>query len=295
MLSQRYSIIAGVVFRTLLLSSVFLFLSCGHDSYDRCSDIGLTAKVMSGTECGEIERSPVVRLELREDGDKKGYCSGSVITSTAILSAAHCVHDIDAVRVRVGGETIESKEFYKHPDSDIDDEYINDPGNDVAIIILPRPVNVAPLAILRSRIIEEGEEFSIFGYGVSEDDTDTDDLRSGRMDADEVESDYIESQYTDDSSSVCFGDSGGPATVRPVRDGDGPVAIVGVASAVSFPSIIDNPLVPGLPTQGVFPGPLPFPLMGDSCPDDTYTFHASVQTDSVKAFIDSHVSGVMYK
>jgi len=271
-----------------LLVALVSQISCDSDSQDACSDIGLNSKIMQGTKCEE-NGSPVVLLELREDGDKAGYCSGTIIGERAVLSAAHCVHDIDSVKVSVGNEKIESFTFYEHPEAEIDDQYIEDPANDLSVIILPRSAGVRSLPILKSRSLFEGEEFSIFGYGISDNGDDDKDLRSGLMNADEIEDGHIESEYTDSKSSICFGDSGGPAIVTEGGDAS-TAAIVGVASAISQ-SIIPgggDGIIPGLPLQGAF-GPLPFPIFGSSCSEGDRTFHASVQTEEAINFIQRYV------
>lgn len=274
----------------ILVALSVLVAACGSDSkQDACSNIGLPSKIMSGTRCGDEQRSSVVLLTLYDDGDKKGHCSGSVIGSQAVLTAAHCVHDMDKIRISVGGRDLESREFYKDPESDVDGRQIKDVANDLAIIMLPEAANVPTLPLLVSRQIQEGEEFSIYGYGISDKQKDDKDLRSGTMDADKVKDGYIESEYTDDSSSVCFGDSGGPATLT---DNDDPAttAIVGVASGLSQTLPIPIPPLPGLADREMrFPAPLPLPFFGTSCQEGDRTFHASVQTSSALDFIRSRV------
>jgi hypothetical protein len=194
---------------------------------------------------------------------------------------------MDKIRVKVGGRDLESRQFYKDPNSDVDGQQIKDVANDLAIVILPEDANAPTLPVLVSRQIQENEDFSIYGYGVSDKQEDDKDLRSGTMEADKVKDGYIESEYTDNSSSVCFGDSGGPATLTDNNDPT-TTAIVGVASGLSQALPIPAPPLPGLAAQGLrFPLPLPF--FGTSCQEGDRTFHASTQTSSALEFIRTHV------
>lgn len=273
----------------LILAIAIFAAACGSDSSkDTCSNIGLPSKIVNGTRCGDEERSPVVLLTLFKDGKRRGNCSGTVIGAQAVLTAAHCVYEMEMIRVTVGGQEIEASQFHKHPQADVDSQSIKNVANDLAVITLPQAANVRPLPILVSRQLVANEQFSIYGYGVSNRSGDEKKLRSGNMKADRVRDGYIESEYTSKSSSVCFGDSGGPATLTENDDPE-TTAIVGVASGISQGLPLPLPL-PGLSVQNRnFPVPLPLPFSGNSCQEGDRAYHANVQTDAAMNFIAAHV------
>ena len=245
---------------------------------------------MSGTRCRDDGRSPVVLIELRKDGDRIGYCSGSVIGGRSVLSAAHCVEDVDEVKVRIGGVWQTSKRFVQHPNAKVGDGSIEDPANDLSVINLPEDSGVPPLKLVLSPLIEGGDKFSIYGFGQSEENFDRkEELRSGVMEVTKVRDGYFESYYGDESS-ICFGDSGGPAVLVPNGGKVEEPAIVGVASALSLGLPLPLPIQD---TQAVFsPFPLPFPIFGSSCPKGSKTYHAAVYNPSAVGFITDYVPDV---
>jgi len=263
---------------------------------DACSDLSLVGRVLYGTQCSPESSSPVVELKLFDKhGDEFGRCTGTVIAADRILTAAHCVvDDVKRIRVSVGGENISSSHFVAHPDSDISDNQINSPGKDVAVIHLERETEVSPLPILSTRNFTKGESFSVFGYGLDQ-DGDSSELRSGTMEADEVNSDFFESEHTDTSSGICYGDSGGPAIAQVDQGNDLSSAIVGVASALSPVGLGGIPFLPPPPVPGPFPIPLPFGNSEKDCEVGAVNFHANLQNDSVLRFIEEQSPNTMFR
>ncbi len=276
---------------TSYLLLLLLLTSCAQGGEDSCEDLGLSSlKIMSGTRCGDEERSPVVLIELRKSGDRQGYCSGAIIGRRSVLSAAHCVEDVDEVKVRIGGRWQTSKTFIQHPAAQIDDGSIEDSTNDLSIISIPEDTNIQPLKLARRHLLEKGDEFSIYGFGQSEEVFNRkNELRSGKMEVEKITNGYFESSY-ENESSICFGDSGGPALLLPSGGKVEELAIVGVASALSLGISLPLPIHD---TKAVFsPFPLPFPIFGSSCPKSSKTFHAAVYNQSALDFITNYASDV---
>jgi hypothetical protein len=270
---------------------LFSALACAPRSEDSCEDLSLSSiKIVSGTRCGDEDLSPVVLLELRQDGVRRGYCSGSIIGRRAVLSAAHCVEDMDEIRIKVGGVWRSSRNFVKHPDARVDGGKIEDPTHDLSVIQLPSDHTVQPLKIASSALLAEGDEFSIYGFGQSGELLESgNELRSGRMEAEQIRDGYFESTYSDDSSSICFGDSGGPAILAPSGGKVADPLIVGVASAIS-PALSFPPLLLRRYDEKsiLSPFPLPFPIGGSSCSLGSESFHASVYNQSAIKFIKQY-------
>jgi hypothetical protein len=160
-----------------------------------------------------------------------GYCTGTLISSSVVVTAAHCLDAIPATHVGFGvnGEStpVAVREQHKHPLWD--GSYYS--GHDVAVLLLASEVpGVAPVELgLDAGAAQVGDALRIIGYG-----HDTAPLNTGfglkrqaavsaGVGTDEL---FIEVKEAD-GTQTCFGDSGGPA--MQVGD-DGVERIVGVTS-----------------------------------------------------------------
>lgn len=208
-------------------------------SQNACSVLGLSArvlKVVGGTECGDLERSPVVRVEtLNENTNQVFACTGTLVAPDAVLTAAHCFTNSPELVVVVAGEAanpqiVNARSIHLHPGYR---EGADAAFNDVAIIKLKSSLSPAPVALGISREVESGEVLSIFGFGRSEaNDGDDFDLRSGQMRVSTVSENHIGANYGGDGSNTCQGDSGGPL----LADFAGETVIVGITSSGSLES-----------------------------------------------------------
>ena len=201
-------------------------------SSDSCNVLGL--KIINGTECGGVERSAVVELEVFYTTTAGGTaCSGTMITPTDVLTAGHCFirppSEISAITVRVGGQELAGEGVAIHPgfrEGPSDFEGGRALFDDAAIVRLATPASVATLPLQVSTPLSSGDIVSIFGYGFDE-DGDAGSLRSGEMLVDRVSGGLFSANFTGDGSNTCQGDSGGPALV-----GSGATAaIVGLTSS----------------------------------------------------------------
>lgn len=180
-----------------------------------CDVIGLPAKVINGTPCGELNRSPVVRLVMFRSSDGlTAFCSGVMIAPSRILTAAHCfqggVHRV----VAVVGDSLQTSTQYEasgwnvHPGFQGSNVLLL---NDVAVVQLAENLTLPVLPLLVSTSVEAGDIVSIFGYGTIQDGTFTfEELRSGEMKVAEVTATHIRADFKNVGSNTCVGDSGGP-------------------------------------------------------------------------------------
>lgn len=192
-----------------------------------CTLIGGTSsrpsvEILNGTECSP-DRSSVVLLNMSPGGQ----CSGTIVTPTTVLTAAHCLDEnVQGVTVWLGPPTIpvQAQAFVHYPG------YVfNTPNSfDVGVITMADPLPRTPFAILTSRDARSSEPAILVGWGRDQNNAPST-LRAGSTSISNVTGAVIETLFAPPSSSVCSGDSGGPILV-----GEGSTwAIAGITSATS--------------------------------------------------------------
>lgn len=183
------------------------------------------------------------------DGLYNEICSGSLIASDVVLTAAHCVLDPDgayAVQVnsdtlRLDGELLEVKAVWSSPR--YDDRSIQ---NDLGLLLISEPVtDVVPIKLATKRqtkAVDALKNFTLYGWGVDQNGTSAEFLRSTRLRPQTKAAlrAFTEKQFNAKTtiaagrylrnervySGACNGDSGGPLVAR-IR---GVETVVGITS-----------------------------------------------------------------
>lgn len=205
-------------------------------SNNSCSVIGLPTRIVNGASCGNLNQSAVIRISYSNGQGGINFCSGTMLTSTDVLTAAHCFPNRNAIFAATvtSGDSIESgrdvaiAQILIHPGYvPLGNQSSTEAFYDAAILRLAEPLAVPTLPILVSQDVQVGDEISIFGYGTDENGFfDGEQLQSGEMLVSDVTSTHIQADYTGEGSDTCNGDSGGPA----VLVGSGGTGIVGITS-----------------------------------------------------------------
>lgn len=244
--------------------------SGGDPSNDACALLGLpslSTRIINGAACGNLNDSPVVRV-VTVDGSQRirTFCSGTMITSRDVLTAAHCFarrssdtfisYGPDSEETLVGADSV-----YIHPGyTALNVENSESTFNDIAVIHLAHSVPLPALPILTSRAVRQGSLVAVYGYGSDENGVfDGIDLESGEMLVDAVTENHIIARFEGEGSNTCQGDSGGPlvATVRGV------------------------PVVAGVAVTGTLEG----------CGPGDQSYFINLHSEEVRNFLDDVVDG----
>lgn len=189
-----------------------------------CSSAGVSPLVVNGASCAQPGRAAAVILGISSPSGTS-LCSGTMITPTKVLTAAHCI-SADTRRVVAGvwaaNGTVSgkaAKRWAVHP------QYQRTPSaliNDVAVVELSSPMPNLTMAVLESADTSAGQGVYLAGFGAPDFE-----LAVGFATLSSVNQNSLRYQYNGRLSSSCVGDSGGPV----YRVVNGRAAVVGITSS----------------------------------------------------------------
>jgi V8-like Glu-specific endopeptidase len=162
---------------------------------------------------------PAVGLLLADRGNgPEPDCSGSLVSPTVFVTAAHCTANLASGRVWVtfdpqyvaGSSPLRPGTAHADPQWGL----VKDDSHDLAVVVLDQPVRgVTPYALPKANVLEAAgvasQTFTNVGYGYSDRSFTFDGYRRWSTSSfTNVKS--TELRLADQTGGVCFGDSGGP-------------------------------------------------------------------------------------
>ena len=240
-----------------------------------CQAIGYgdTKKVANGEQCsltGSSATSSVVKLIIVK-GNAAFVCTGTVVSPTAVLTAAHCfARGADSVQIvtTIKGKqsAVAARSVAVHPKWGVSNNVM---FNDIAVVKTARRLSTPSTPILLSRAPAETEDAVVAGYGQTTNDGPAEtNVYAGRAIVDDVSDNHIYIDYTRSQAHPCKGDSGGALFIA---NGNG-IGIVGVVSQ-SDPSID----------------------VDDICKSGDRTLYTNVRDPSVAAFIRANITDASFQ
>ncbi len=220
------------------MTIVALLLSAcgGGDESGTCGT--LSGKVTGGSQCSTDGTAVVAVVPVIVNGESVqpvGSCTGTVVTSDDVLTAAHCI--TDPLRNGADGFVVVTGDgVYPVIRHQVNPNYRDgSPEFDTAMITVERDMGIPAVPINVTDMVTVGEEIVVYGYGKDENgesflNRGRAAFKSGRMIVAATGPAVFAAQFDDTGSAICQGDSGGPV----IQVINGVPSIVGITSVTLF-------------------------------------------------------------
>ncbi|MGE0634732.1 MAG: trypsin-like serine protease [Pseudobdellovibrionaceae bacterium] len=198
-----------------------------------------------------------MKVENRPNQDIGNFCTGALLSSRIVVTAAHCLADLAAelkldktqmlekISVGFGAKVLTSvseanaklvkiKNYVVHPDYKVDDviSALDKPMSDIALILLEEaaPATAKPVKVVADQAaVQPGLVVTLAGFGLTDGlfETGATSLNKVQVQIRELISATQWGYLVEDRRSACRGDSGGPAYMEL---SNGELGLVGVTS-----------------------------------------------------------------
>jgi len=189
----------------------------------------VSAKLLGGFYAPDAAAGRIAYLENRTSS-----CTGTLVGKNLVLTAAHCVYEEgnpNNYKVFVGGARRAVKSVWHDSSFDINEPIVEMRRYDIGMIVLKQNVTKLPVPVLVGRRPRAYDRLVVAGYGLSERDarrmtTYKELFKIGDIEVREADGRMLYSTHRPTDTSLCGGDSGGPA----LRFFGNHIAQVGIAS-----------------------------------------------------------------
>ena len=182
----------------LLMIPIFLNMACSDLKIQNFEE-GSSEKLLQGQRTSE--RPEVVRLRLSNGG----FCTGTVIKSNIVLTAAHCI-GYQSAAIKMGAIITDNDREYEVQGGFSFDQGLG--ANDVALLHLSRHIPESEItpAVIHAGLPTHGSNATIYGYGCNNRRTQRGDLLYQKQ--------KFSYKVGERTGNLCPGDSGGPVFVN---------------------------------------------------------------------------------